>query len=231
MALRSVEIYCDFDGTISKPDSFDYLLSKLADPLWEQVEARWEAGEISARECMSTQTQLIKGGWQAVAAVLDTIEVDPTFPQFVRWCKATGRTLYVVSDGLDRVIEYVLAKAGLTVDGIWANHLVEDEVTGGFLLQSPFAAPDCPQGVCKCQLLTRTPSDILKVVIGDGRSDFCWASGADLLFAKSKLLQHCLDNNIDHIPFDDFASISSVVEERCHGDISAYSVKNYALLG
>ncbi len=231
MTSCAADIYCDFDGTISNPDSFDYLLSKLADPSWEDIEARWEAGEISARECMATQTQLIKGGWQAVAAVLDTLEIDPTFPEFVRWCKSTGRILYVVSDGLDRVIEYMLARAGLTVDGIWANHLVEDESTMELSLRSPFAALDCPQGVCKCQLLTRSSADVLKVVIGDGRSDICWASGADLLFAKSKLRQHCLENNIAHVPFDDFRSIASVIEQRSNPVISAGCAKNYALLG
>jgi 2-hydroxy-3-keto-5-methylthiopentenyl-1-phosphate phosphatase len=226
MRSAPIEIYCDFDGTISKPDTIDYLLENLGDPSWQDIEDRFEAGEISARECMSTQTQLIKGGWRAVEEALNSVQVDPTFPRFVQWCKDTGKILYVASDGFDRVIEYVLAKAGLTVDGIWANHLVEDESTGRFVLEAPFSVPGCLQGVCKCKLLSRSAGDVFKVVIGDGRSDFCWAPEPDLLFAKSKLLSHCLENKIAHIAFEDFNSIAGVIEQKTNMDNLAFSQKN-----
>jgi 2,3-diketo-5-methylthio-1-phosphopentane phosphatase len=220
----ATDIYCDFDGAITKIDTFDYLLTKLAEPTWETIESCWEAGEIGARECMLSQTKLIKGGWAAVTEILDTVEIDPTFPQFVRWCKTTGRNLYVVSDGLDRVIEYILAKEQLTVGGIWANRLIEAS-SGQFFLDAPYAASDCPQGVCKCRILERSSPKVMKVVIGDGRSDFCWAGEADLLFAKSKLLQHCIENKIAHVPFENFASISAVIEERDRTPILACSMK------
>jgi 2-hydroxy-3-keto-5-methylthiopentenyl-1-phosphate phosphatase len=230
MRSLSTEIYCDFDGTISTPDTVDYILENLADPCWRDMEMRFEAGEISARECMSAQAQLIEGGWAAVEKVLNSVQVHPTFPRFVQWCKNTGKTLYVASDGFDRVIEYVLAKAGLTVDGIWANRLVENESTGKFVLEAPFSVPGCLQGVCKCKLLTRSPANVLKVVIGDGRSDFCWAPEADLLFAKSKLLAHCLENEIAHIAFEDFDSIASIIEQRINTDNFAFTQKKSALV-
>jgi 2-hydroxy-3-keto-5-methylthiopentenyl-1-phosphate phosphatase len=54
----------------------------------------------------------------------------------------------------------------------------------------------------------------LKVVIGDGRSDFCWSSEADLVFAKTKLLTHCKSAGIACVAYEDFTSIKSNLKHR-----------------
>ena len=66
-----IEVYCDFDGTITRGDTIDVLLERLAHPSWKEVEARWERGEIGSRECMAQQVPLLQGGWAAVEKVLD----------------------------------------------------------------------------------------------------------------------------------------------------------------
>ena len=48
-----------------------------------------------------------------------------------------------------------------------------------------------------------------QIYIGDGRSDFCVAGRADLVFAKDKLADYCSDKNIPFIAFDDFADLLS----------------------
>ncbi|MGH1558758.1 hypothetical protein ACRAWD_15855 [Caulobacter segnis] len=47
---RRMQIFCDFDGTIAKVDTTDLVLTQLADPNWEDLEARWKRGEITAAE-------------------------------------------------------------------------------------------------------------------------------------------------------------------------------------
>src|SRR5579872_1524649 len=90
----SLQIYCDFDGTITNRDSFDYLLETLALPGWMEIETQWENDEISARECMRLQTALIPGPWSQVIEALKNICVDPTFPIFAKWCRDSGIALY-----------------------------------------------------------------------------------------------------------------------------------------
>ena len=42
------------------------------------------------------------------------------------------------------------------------------------------------------------------LLVGDGASDFCAATRADLTFAKSRLLDHCAVLGIPHRPIRDF---------------------------
>lgn len=208
-----IEVFCDFDGTITAGDTIDILLEELAHPSWKEVEERWEAGEIGSRECMALQVPLIQGGWNAILGVLEkVVRVDPTFGQFAIWCKQNGIPLRVVSDGIDKVIQHILSREKILVDAVWANHLVEAEA-GKLVLEFPFAAPVsvCGSGLCKCKILENSPRP-LKVVIGDGRSDFCWSAQADLVFAKSKLRTHCKENGIHHVPFETFADITKCLE-------------------
>jgi len=212
--VTPIEVYCDFDGTITVGDTTDELLEALADPAWKEIERRWEKGEIGSRECMAQQVALIRGGWQAVKKVLDQVEIEPTFPGFARWCRKASIPLRIVSDGLDRAISYLLARENVRVDFVWANRLQEAS-DGSFSLLFPYSVSNkvCSSGVCKCNLLESGRSSPLRVVIGDGRSDFCWAPEADLLFAKSKLAQHCAKEKIEYHQFDDFLTIRSVLTE------------------
>lgn len=209
-----VDVYCDFDGTITVGDTIDILLERLADPSWEEIEARWVRGEIGSRECMALQVPLLRGGWQAVLKELDSVKVDPSFARFARWCRQNGVPLRIVSDGMDKVIHYILKREGIQVDGVFANHLVED-ADGTLRLVFPHAPQrvNCGAGVCKCQILEAGRNRSMKAVIGDGRSDFCWSEEADLLFAKSKLLEHCKSIGKPCVAYTDFDVISRVLTE------------------
>ncbi len=216
-AVRSfsdeIAIYCDFDGTIALEDVTDAILSRLAEKEWVEIEAEWDRGLITSRECMARQVKLIQGGWKAVKSVLDGIRLDPTFAPFATWCTASGIPLVVVSDGLDSVIRHLLWRDEIPVDGIWANHLNE---TGDRLFLTFGASPagrTCEAGLCKCEVMQLTsPFHAHRVVIGDGKSDFCWAQEADTVFAKSKLLEFCVSRKIQCHSFVDFDSIRHVLE-------------------
>src|SRR5207248_575930 len=76
----TMEIICDFDGTVARPDTVDELLEALADPAWRGIEERWRRGEIDSRECMARQVPLLRGGWTAIARFLDErVTVHPSF--------------------------------------------------------------------------------------------------------------------------------------------------------
>ena len=38
-----MQIFCDFDGTITRQDTTDYILNRLANPAWEEIEAELAA--------------------------------------------------------------------------------------------------------------------------------------------------------------------------------------------
>jgi 2-hydroxy-3-keto-5-methylthiopentenyl-1-phosphate phosphatase len=221
--MKNIKIFCDFDGTITVGDLTDLLLERLAEPAWKEVEERWLAGKITSRECMGAQVSMIRGGWEAVRRTLEEVRLDPTFAGFAKWCGLKGFQLIVASDGLDLAIDYLLKREGIEVDAVWANRLVEKP--HGRLALDFSAAPlfgRCEAGVCKCGILKGSGTSDLKVVVGDGKSDVCWAPHADVLFAKTGLLAYCQENQIACFPYRNFNDIQatlnrSVLREKVPG--------------
>ena len=206
----SVRVFVDFDGTISVGDTTDLILERFADPSWRTIEADWVAGRIGSRECLARQIDLIRATPQALDAFARNSAIDPHFAGFAALCAAYRLPLTVVSDGLDRIATAMLARAGLHVP-IVANHLEslgEDRWRLGF----PHARGDCraSAGHCKCATLTVAPGT-LRVLVGDGRSDFCAATTADLVIAKGALALYCGNNRIPFEPFTDFAGATMVL--------------------
>ena len=221
---KLITVHCDFDGTISQQDVIDLILEKLADPGWLDIEARWNEGEIGSRECLSKQIPLIRGGWNAIENLLKEVKLDPTFKTFSKWCLKEKIPVYIVSEGLKKIINALFLRENIEVTEIWSNKL-ELNKNGSFTIQFPHPpkSKKCDLGLCKCQVLERASVKELKVVIGDGLNDTCWAQEADLVFAKSKLLSYCRQNKIPCEPFENFSKIKFVLSEIIKGNILVVS--------
>jgi 2,3-diketo-5-methylthio-1-phosphopentane phosphatase len=206
----SVRIFVDFDGTISVGDTTDLILERFADPSWRAIEADWVAGRIGSRECLARQIDLIRATPKTLDAFARKSAIDPHFASFATLCATHGLPVTVVSDGLDRVATTMLARAGVHLP-IIANHL-DWRGADRWRLGFPHAREDCraSAGHCKCTTLAAEP-ETLRVLIGDGRSDFCAAATADLVIAKGALALYCGNNAIPFEPFVDFAGATTVL--------------------
>ncbi|MFM9939378.1 MAG: MtnX-like HAD-IB family phosphatase [Hyphomicrobiaceae bacterium] len=207
-------VVCDFDGTISSIDATDTILEAYARGHWRPIEQQWISGEITARECLLRQTERIRTSTAALDSLIDTIEIDPEFPSFARYCAVNDIPVVIVSDGLDYVIGRILANHGLGDIESFANHWIPrgDDT---FALSFPFAQTGCPSGTCKCERVRSlsaggVPPRIL--FVGDGRSDFCAASQmAEVVAAKSSLLLHFRSRQLPCVPFDTFADVQRIL--------------------
>ena len=54
-----MRIFCDFDGTISRTDTTDHILTLFAEASWRDLEEDWLAGRLTAAACMQAQIGLI----------------------------------------------------------------------------------------------------------------------------------------------------------------------------
>jgi 2-hydroxy-3-keto-5-methylthiopentenyl-1-phosphate phosphatase len=203
-------VFVDFDGTIASLDTTDLLLERFAAPQWRAIEDEWKAGKIGSRECMVRQLDLVRATPAALDAFIDEIEIDPGFPAFVDLCRARGHDVSVVSDGLDRTVNAVLKRHELQLPA-YANRL---EWRGGdrWRLRFPHARSDCRalSGNCKCWFTESDRFD-LRIVIGDGRSDFCMARRADLVLAKDALLPFCREAGLPVRAFSDFEAAAGIL--------------------
>ena len=213
---QNLHLLVDFDGTVAMIDTVDALLSLHAEDAWLEIEQEWVAGKIGSREAMAAQVALLKLDSTALEAFIDSVVLDPGFQTFVTLCRESQLPVTVVSDGIDHVVTRVLARHGVPFT-VRANHLVQ---TGGerWALTFPFSADGCSSGNCKCQ--APTADSAFKVLIGDGRSDFCAAGTVDLCLAKGKLIDHCRQKGIPHVAFRDFHDVTRIMGELVSGRTS-----------
>ncbi|HJZ29853.1 MAG TPA: MtnX-like HAD-IB family phosphatase [Hyphomicrobiaceae bacterium] len=203
-------VFVDFDGTIASLDTTDSLLERFAAPEWRLIEDDWKAGLIGSRECLVRQIDLVRATPGELDDFIETIEIDPGFASFVDLCIDAGHDVTVVSDGLDRTVEAVLKRHDLDL-AFYANHL-EWRGEDRWRLRFPHARSACEalSGNCKCQFTDKARLD-LRMVIGDGRSDFCIARRADLVLAKSALLPHCVATGLPVRAFDNFETAAIIL--------------------
>jgi 2-hydroxy-3-keto-5-methylthiopentenyl-1-phosphate phosphatase len=161
---------------------------------------------------MKRQVELIRATPEELDALCEEIPLDPHFPDLVALCRRRDIPVTVVSDGLDRTITRMLSRFGIDVP-VLANKLV---YLGDrrWTLEFPYADAGCEAGAgnCKCLALTKKPHT-LRILIGDGRSDFCASETADLVLAKSALAEHCQANGVPFIVFGNFAGATPLLAD------------------
>ncbi len=212
------KIFCDFDGTISASDVTDVILETFALPEWMQVEEEWKTGMIGSLECMRRQVELLRCDSGQLTEVLSKIEIDGEFPAFVSFCQNNNLDLFIISDGLAYAIQTILQRFQLAHLPIYANRLISHgnyrRYKNRWTLHSPYTDRTCEKGngVCKCSLMRKlSTKGEIKILIGDGRSDFCAAVKADIVFAKGSLLGHCQTIGLPHIGFQRFSQITEIL--------------------
>lgn len=208
--LSVSQVLCDFDGTITRADATDALLETFALPAFREWEDRWERGEITSRECLARQVELIRADRAELMQFVAELPIDEGIITLDRRCAERGIPLMIVSDGLDLIIEAVLQQHGLSHIPAISNHLVWNG--NGFpSLGFPFASPDCwvGAGTCKCAAAASNGFSLMETVyIGDGRSDRCVATVAQQVFAKGRLREWCDLQRIACKPFETLTDVT-----------------------
>ena len=124
------QVLVDFDGTIAPDDPTDRIFERFASPLWRVLEEAWQSGRISSRECMQRQVEMLRVSPEALDEEIGNIRIDVSFRAFLQFCRSRGAEVKIVSDGLDRVVEAALMRAGLNVP-VFANKLEWQAAIGG----------------------------------------------------------------------------------------------------
>ena len=203
----------DFDGTLSVKDTIDDMLEHFADPSWEDIEQSWLNGEINAVECMTQQVRMVKTDNITLESFFRGIQLDATFVPFYKHISQFAKVA-IVSDGLDHAVKVAMRNAAMPDIPVYANHL--HFTPSGLDISFPNKVEGCAggNGTCKCAIAQNLALNANGpvVLIGDGKSDACLASRADIVFAKGSLIKHCEKNAIQHHKFQTFADVLAKVK-------------------
>ena len=204
-----LNIFCDFDGTVTVDNADDIILETFASPEYRQWDRLWERGLIDSCERIEQQTSLIRARRESLRLVAASVAIDSGIHELENACRISGSSLTIVSDGIDLVMEAVLKAQELAHIPHYSNRLDwHDERTPS--LTFPFADSACRGGcgVCQCKLLEETDVSGPSVYIGNGLSGCCVARRAERLFAKGRLRDYCRQQNINHEPFANLTEVA-----------------------
>ena len=214
----------DFDGTLSVGDTVDAMLERFADAKWKDLETNWLKGEITAIDCMQQQLDLVEVDQVTLENFFRGIQLDASFIPFYKYISQFAKVA-IVSDGLDHAIDVATHNAAIPKMPIYANKL--HFKPNGIALSYPYRNPNCKagNGVCKCQIAEQLSVDVGGpiVLVGDGKSDYCLAKHADVVFAKSKLMTYCEQEKIPFRRFQTFAEVLDVIKK---WDVSSLQANN-----
>ncbi len=207
---RKPIVFCDFDGTFMEKDIGHRLFTHFSNKGNHELVARWKKGEIGARECLVGEAALFDAPLEEVHTFLNQFELRPGAREFYRACVGAGYPFYIVSDGTDLYIDFLLKKHGLEEIEYFSNHAEIRE--GRFILTFPYDNDGCVRcGTCKGARMTEivgNPRQFSPVIfIGDGLSDICALPHADIIFARGDLAEYCRVNNFAACEYTDFFDI------------------------
>lgn len=208
----------DFDGTIiNEVDVFNAVMARFADPKWREYEDMWERNEIGSGQCLASQLGLIRTGLpETLAFVRNNFRIDYDFKTFAAFMQRMTIPYAILSDGFKVFINLLLAKDGMENIPVFANDLYD--LNGKLTMNRPHARTDCPAALCKCATAAYLSGSRKIALIGDGRSDFCLAQKADIVFARGKLQGFCDRQGIKCIRFDSFNDIVNVIRAAASND-------------
>ena len=205
-----IEIFCDFDGTLTSQDTLALLLDRYAPSQWFEIEERMLSGELDEREGLKAQLALLSA---PDAELLRTIEAEirpaEGVDDLVRLARERGWPLRVLSGGLIRFSGALWRQWGYGDVPIFANDHRRDDQGRIEVIEArtPKIKGYCNH--CKRWHLEEALKRGSKVVyIGDGLTDRCPAEAAHRRYARGNLLKHLKEQGLDVVPFDNLRQVA-----------------------
>jgi len=208
-----ISVLVDYDGTVSRRDIGDVLLTEHALVDQAVVVARdgdYDAGRAGSRELMQWDMDVLPRDGELLRSVAAAIPQDETFPSFVAAVRAAGAAIEIVSDGLGFYVASNLSR----LDPALADLPIatnENDVDGGGRMSFPYGHPACfVCGACKRERVrAHEAGGRVVIFIGDGTSDRYAAHHADIVWAKDSLLRWGRTTGRDFRAWDQFSEIEA----------------------
>ncbi len=207
---RQIKLFIDFDGTITKEDVGDAIFRKFAGPVKvNEVIRKLLSDEISAKQCWTDLCSLVdKVSITEIQDFIDTVEIDPSFHDLVKFCRDNSVPFFVLSDGFDLYINRIFDQEKLHDIKYFSNQLEISE-DGKLIPSFPYFESSCRySAICKTKhIINNSSDDDVTVFIGDGNSDKESVHYCDYIFAKDDLLKYCEKERITYFPFNNFKDV------------------------
>lgn len=212
----SLQIFCDFDGTITNNDNIVAIMEKFAPPEAETIKQKILSQELSIQEGVGEMFSLLPTSLQndITTFIKETAVIRAGFSEFAQFVQINQISLHIISGGMDFFV-YPLLKGLINPDHIYCN----TTDFSGETIQVNWPHPcdeDCKNkcGLCKSTLIHQLSSNgDFNIVIGDSITDLQAAKLADKVFARDFLITKCREYQISYTAFETFYDIQTEIKQ------------------
>ena len=201
-------VFCDFDGTITKKETFVAMLNRFAPDKMKEFSRKFAENSVTLREGVRGVLETIPSSeYENVVAFIKDMEIRDGFPEFLVFLKNEGVPFVVISGGLKDSVQTRLEVFSEYISGIFASSID----TGGDYLRvvSDFEHDD--ELVAKVRVMALYQFEE-SVAIGDGVTDNKIAMNSSMVFARDRLATFMAKSNKSFIPWNDFHDIRNFLE-------------------
>lgn len=210
---QTVQVWLDFDGTISRQDVLDELVNKFSrNESWRLIEERWKAGLIGSEACLREEFSLLDVSDKDLYDFIDQVEIDSGFLPLISLLRQHHVPFAILSDGIEKFIRRILSRFSVGDIKIRANRIAR--VDQQLHLVCPHKTEFCLSAAAHCKCSSARDLHIGRrktIYIGDGRSDICPARQADIVFAKGVLAQELAARQHAYIPYNSLHDIAATM--------------------
>lgn len=190
----------DFDGTLSA-DEMTVLLGReqgVADEL-AAITERAMNGELEYAESLRSRVALLEGlSLEGASRAFDAVELRPGAAELLRSLEAAGVPVAILTGGFERGVTAALDRAGVTVDRVVANRLVDDGAALTGAVEGPLI--EGTKDVALAQLADEFGVPLAEVVaVGDGANDrpMLEAAGVAIGFDPKPVVAEVVEETVD----------------------------------
>jgi 2-hydroxy-3-keto-5-methylthiopentenyl-1-phosphate phosphatase len=212
-AYKNIFVFCDFDGTITAEESLEAVFLHFLPGQWEPVKQKLLAKQTTLRKAVPQVIESIPS--EKCPDIIDFVSKIPLRPgleEFLDFLDDNDIPLVIVSGGVRKMVEIKLTGLLHRIHDLIAVDL--DAKGDYFKVISKYEGGD--ELVDKAAVMDRYNAGI-KIVIGDGITDFNMARYADLVFARDALAGHMEANAIDYMKWNDFIDVRNQMAQWLSG--------------
>ena len=202
-----MEIFCDFDGTITTEDLLDIIILKhYGKEKKDKFDTDIKEGIIEHNKQLELIFNDMNYNLDEMISIIDnelTEVIDPYFKLFYDKCNINNINLYIISGGIKKIITHYLSY--FNKENIYANDIDFSTFLNKFLPLS--------KTLNKSSIIKKVRSKNKKIIyVGDGLSDFDVIKYVDILYVKknSILEEHCNNKNVSFKTFENFSDLLSI---------------------
>ena len=209
-------VFCDFDGTITKSDSFVKMLQEFAPQSSQQILSLIYDRSLTLKEGVKQLLNTIESDrYQQIIDSTADLSIRPGFSELLDFLIAHHIPLVVVSGGLRDMVEAVLkteVNQQPLIERVTAIYAADIDRSGEYLQgYSQFTSDR--ELVAKAKIMAQYPASYT-IAIGDSVTDINMALKADLVFARDRLVTYLKAENKAYIPWNDFFDVRDYLQER-----------------